>query len=72
MRFAVSFLTGAVAIPIVGDILTMVSAVGLIFGLFFIDPWSVRSRRQTSTVLRADCSTVVGEEAAVVSDRPSR
>jgi Domain of unknown function (DUF6458) len=71
LRFAVSVRTSAVAIPIVGDILMIVGALGLIFGLFFFGPWSVRSRRESSTVRSADGSTVISEETAVANDRPA-
>jgi hypothetical protein len=71
LRFAVSVRTSAVAIPVVGDILMIVGAVGLVFGLLFIGPWSMRSRRESSTVRSADGSTVVSEETAVMHDRPS-
>jgi hypothetical protein len=70
LRFAVAFRTNAVAIPIVGDILMVVGALGLFVGLFFFGPWSTRSRRESSTVRSADGSTVVREEAAV-TDGPS-
>lgn len=54
LRFAVNARTSAVNIPVVGDILMIVGAVGLVLSLFLL-----LARRRTDVVRRQDRTTYV-------------